>query len=155
VQATKESLQEKGFQAEVDEMLKKEIGRECWKKFILIVLDEIKVKESLVYDKHTAKVIGFVELDNIDEYISRMEQSNGNYKPPIATHVLTLMVRGIFTSCRFPYAHFPTASLTGDQIFPIVWEAVERLERLGLKVVAITADGAGPNRKFFHSFLFK
>ena len=36
----------------------------------------------------------------------------------------------------------------GDFIF-LVWEAVERLERLGFKVLVITGDGASANRKFF------
>lgn len=49
----------------------------------------------------------------------------------------------------FPYAHFATTNLTGENLFTIVWEAIERLERLGFKVIAITADGASPNRKFF------
>ena len=78
---------------------------------------------------------------------------SGNVSGPpkaVATHLLTVMVRGLFSSCRFPLAHFPTASLTGDQVFSVVWEAVERVERIGLKVIAVTADGAGPNRKFFH-----
>ena len=78
-----------------------------------------------------------------------MEQSPTSNTPPLATHLLTVMVRGLFTSCRFPYAHFPTTSLTSDQLLPIVWNAVERLERIGVKVVAITADGANPNRKMF------
>lgn len=139
-----------GFQEEVDEMLRTEVGSEDWKKYVVLLVDEMKVKESLVYDKYSTKVIGFVQLDNIEDHFRRLEQSDGDYRPPVATHLLTLMVRGIFTSCRFPYAHFPTESLTGDQLFPIVWEAIERMERLGIKVVAITADGAGPNRKFFH-----
>lgn len=39
--------------------------------------------------------------------------------------------------------------LPDDFIFLIVWEAIERLERLGFKVHVITADGASANRKFF------
>ena len=73
------------------------------------------------------------------------EQSCGE----VATHILTLMVRGIFFRLRFPYAHFPTTGITGDYIFLIVWEAIERLERLGFKVLVITADGASANRRFF------
>ena len=39
--------------------------------------------------------------------------------------------------------------ITSDQLFPLVWEAVKRLELIGLKVVFITCDGASPNRRFF------
>ena len=50
---------------------------------------------------------------------------------------------------EFPYAHFATESLSGDLLFPIVWEAVRQLECMGFKVIAITADCASLNRKFF------
>lgn len=139
-----------GFQTEVDAMLRKEVGNESWKNYVVLLLDEIKVKESLVYNKYSCEVVGFVELNDINNQISQLENQTANTLPPIATHLLTLMVRGLLTSCKFPYAHFPTESLTGDQIFPIAWEAIERLERIGFRVIAITADGASPNRKFFH-----
>ena len=59
------------------------------------------------------------------------------------------MVCGVFSSLRFPYAHFSTTGATGASLFLIVWEAIERLERLGFKVIALTGDGASPNRKLF------
>lgn len=127
---------------------------EDWKNYVVLLVDEMKVKESLVYDKFSCEVVGFVELDDIGYQLKHMEQqltgNDYNLTPrPVATHLLTFMVRGLYSSCKFPYAHFPTDSLTGDQIFPIVWEAIERLERIGFKVMAITADGASTNRKFF------
>ena len=70
-------------------------------------------------------------------------------RPSVATHILGIMVRGVFSSLHFPYAHFPTTGVTGATLFPIVWEAIERLEQLGFRVVALTGDGASPNRKFF------
>jgi hypothetical protein len=60
------------------------------------------------------------------------------------------MVRGVFSNLHFPYAHFATSdNLTGENLFLILWEAIERLERLGLKVIALTGDGASQNRKIF------
>ena len=40
--------------------------------------------------------------------------------------------------------------VTGEQIFSVVWEAIERLEQIDFKVIAITCDGASPNWKLFH-----
>ncbi len=77
-----------------------------------------------------------------------MERSDVE-RPSIATHILGIMVRGVFSGLHFPYAHFPTTGVTGATLFSLVWEAIERLERLGFKVVALTGDGASPNRKFF------
>ena len=67
----------------------------------------------------------------------------------MATHVLVLMVRGLFTRLNFPYAHFATDGISGDLLSPIVWEAVRQVEAIGLNVVFTAADGASPNRKFF------
>ena len=39
---------------------------------------------------------------------------------------------------------------TAEKIFPILWEAVETLELYNIPVVAITSDGAKPNRRFYH-----
>lgn len=67
----------------------------------------------------------------------------------VATYVLGVMVHGLFNTLKFPYAHFPTTTTTADSLFNIIWEAVERLEFLGFKVIALTGDGVSPNRKFF------
>lgn len=64
--------------------------------------------------------------------------------------MLVFMVRGLSQRLQFPYAQFPcTATMSGDMLYDLVWEAVYRLERLSLKVWAITADGASTNRLFF------
>ncbi len=39
--------------------------------------------------------------------------------------------------------------LHGIQLFPIVWNAIRLVETTGLKVIAVIADGASPNRRFF------
>lgn len=41
-----------------------------------------------------------------------------------ATHMLTFMVRGIFSDLNFPYAHFPSEGATADQIYPLAWDVV-------------------------------
>lgn len=119
-----------------------------WEKYIVILFDEMKVRESLVYDKHTAQVIGFAQLGNLNDQLDEMEKSDVE-RPSIATHILGIMVCGVFSNLHFPYGHFPTTDLTGGKLFPIIWEAIECLERLGFNVVALTGDGASPNRKFF------
>jgi len=59
------------------------------------------------------------------------------------------MVRGLFTSLKFPYVHFPTASTTGAELFPVLRKVVSRLTRLGLQVLTVTCDGASENRLLF------
>ena len=143
-----------GFYAELDKQLAEEAQLSKlpeWKKHIVISIDEMKLKEGLVYNKHELEVIGFVDLGDVSNQLMKLEREclNDEDNPPLATHILTIMVRGIFVPFKFPYAHFPTKQLTSESIFTIVWEAIERLENLGFKVLVITADGASANRKFF------
>ena len=114
-----------------------------WRKYIFILFDEIKVKSSLIYDKHSAQVIGFVNLGEFNDSLRNKERSNDESKKrDVATHALGVMVCGIFTDLKFPYAHFPTTTTTADVLFTLIWEAIERLERLGFKGIALTGDGA-------------
>lgn len=52
----------------------------------------------------------------------------------LAKTMMAMMVRGIFTTLRFPFAHFPCHKVTGELLFQPFWEAIGRLERIGLKV---------------------
>ena len=137
-----------GFQAETDKMLIEEAklkGLPEWKKFVML-FDEMKLSESLVYDKHSAQVIGFVQLGDVNDQLTQFEHSVDVHLP-VATHMLGLMVRGVFSSLHFPYyAHFATPdNLTGENLFSIMWEAIERLEHLEFKVITLTGDGASQN----------
>ena len=79
-----------------------------------------------------------------------MEQEDKVDVSQVATHMLQFMVRGICMKLDYPVAHFATNNLSSEQMYPIVWVVVGQLEAIGLKVMVITADGASPNRKFFH-----
>ena len=107
------------------------------------------MKSSLVYDKHSTEVIGFVDLGEVNAALQSMEEDESQSNKEIATYVLGVMVRGLFNNIKFPYAHFPTTTATGDSLFNILWEAIERFEFLGFKVIACTGDSASQNRKFF------
>ena len=113
---------EPGFQHEVDKMLVEEVSLgSCtdWQKYVVILFDEMKVKESLVYDKHSAQVIGFAQLGDLNDQLDEMERSDVEH-PSVATHILGIMVRGVFSSLHFPYAHFPTTGVTGATLFSVV-----------------------------------
>ncbi len=59
-------------------MLKKEAQLDNipnWKKYVVLLFEEMKVKESLVYNKHTAQVIGFIELGEVHDHLTQLEQA--------------------------------------------------------------------------------
>ena len=48
------------FQPEEDAVLRSEVDNEEWKNYVVLFLDEMNVKENLVYDKCACKVINCV-----------------------------------------------------------------------------------------------
>ena len=121
------------------------------RKFCAIVVDEMKIKENLIYDKFSGEIIGFTQLGEINNELLKLERDckSDMDHPPLAKNLLVLMVRGIFFKLDFPYAHFASESATADILHPIIWEAVRQIESIGVKVISITADGASSNRRFF------
>ena len=143
-----------GFSNDIDEMIVKEAKlAKCkeWEKHVVLIFDEMHIKEDLIFDKYTGKLKGFINLGTINDHLLQLESKKIEYcLPDLANSVLTFMVRGIFITLHFPYAQFPCKNLTGDQIHPLVWEAIQHLELCGFKVLATICDGAANNRCFIH-----
>ena len=122
---------------------------EEWQKFVIITFDEMKIREGLVYDKYNDQLIGFVSLDDITNRLLELERTctSTSSPPTIATHMLVLLVRGLTIPLKFPFAQFPTNGVAAYQLYPLISEAILRLEMLGFKVICLTSNGASPNRK--------
>ena len=145
---------ETGCQPEVTQQLLDEISKydmgEDVKKHVCLCLDEVKVKEGLVYDKQECKLIGFIDVGDINNYLLAFERSIlDDQSPKLAKQMLVFMVRGLITPLEFPYAQYATSGVTADLLFPTVWDAIRHLEVAGLHVHAIVCDGASSNRRFF------
>ena len=119
---------------------------EDWQKYVIILMDEMHIREDLVYDKHTGVLLGFTNLGDINSHLDWFEQSlqaNMISESTLAKTMLVIMVWGLFTKLQYPYAQFPSVKLSGDQIFDPFWETVYWIECCSLKVV-----GATPNQRF-------
>ena len=131
---------EVGFSMEVDHQLMtaaKVMTCEEWERLVVILMDEMYIKEDLVYEKHSGTLIGFANLGQVSNQLLAFEQSLEQDSSPssvLAKSVMTFMVKGLFSPLKYPYAHFLCSSVTGDLLFNPFWEAVFRLERMGLKV---------------------
>ena len=78
-----------GFQPEVLGQLLKEANFEALpssRRFVALILDEMKIKEGLVYNKYSGEIIGFTHLGDINDKLMKLEQGD---HPPVATHVGT------------------------------------------------------------------
>ena len=108
-----------------------------------------------MYNKHTGALIGFTDIGDINAHLLKFQASlepNNDLSDnkQIAKTMLVFMVRGLLSNLEFPYAQFPCTSVTGDLLFDPLWNAIARLERCDLKVLAVTADGASPNCRPFN-----
>lgn len=113
-------------------------------KYVLLLIDEIHVREDLVYDKHSGDLIGLTNMGKLNSQLTSFEKSlsdgpDSDLDKPgcLANSVTTFMVKGLFSRFEFPYASFPCRDVTGDLLFDPLWECISRLERIGMKVSII------------------
>ena len=112
-------------------------------------MDEMKIQENLVWDKHTGDLIGFVDLGDTELNYATLKKSED-----FASHVLVFLVRSLVNPLKFSLANFATNNATSIQLFPLFWKAVGILEEnCKLKVVGVTCDGASSNRRMFRMHL--
>ena len=91
-----------GFMDEIDEQLMGEISPTlpASRQYVAILIDEMKVKEGLVFNKHSGAIIGYTNLGNINDQLLQIEKDGE--QPVLAKHVLVVMVRGIMFNSTFP-----------------------------------------------------
>ena len=149
---------ELGFQADVFKLVQSEArkhglyteGQE-WKTNVGLLFDEIKIKEDLVYDKHSGELIGYCNLGDIGNQMLEFEHEKNKRKQELAKFVLVVMLRSVCSSLCFPLCAFATHSINTEFIYPIMWKTVSTVEtQLNLRVLFFTCDGATPNRCFFN-----
>lgn len=115
-------------------------------------MDEMYIKEGLVYDKATGSLIGFSDLGGVIQQLDDFERNLSADLPqsrPLAKTMFVMMVMAVFSNITIPYAQFPIASAKAENIFPLLWRVIGNLELNGLHVLGVTGDGASVNRKLF------
>ena len=137
----------------IEQTLKDLPPEEDFKRNVTLIFDEVKIKSGLVYKASSGKLIGYTDVGEVNNELtgfSRRVANSGKSTPPeLATHVLSVMVRGIFSPLHTSIGYFPTSTASGDQLYNIIWDGVETLHTVGFRVRAFIADGASTNRKFF------
>ena len=113
-------------------------------KYVTLLMDEMKIQENLVWDKHTGELIGYVDLGDIHTNYATLSKVD-----QIASNVLVFLIRSIVNPFKFTLANFATTAATATQMFPIMWKAISICELNSIKVLAVTCDGAPQNRKLF------
>ena len=97
----------------------------------------MKIQDNLVWDKHSGELIEFVDLGDISVDFATLRKTQ-----TLARHVLVFLVKSVVNPMSYSFATFATDGITVYQIMPIFWQAVKYLEKINLKLIAATADGA-------------
>ena len=103
-----------GFSDEVDQQLVSHPDvreGEEWQRYVILLLDEMHIREDLVYNKHTGALVGFANLGDITGHLEQFQRAleTADVKQacqPLAKSMLVIMVRGLLTKLRLPYAQF-------------------------------------------------
>ena len=112
--------------------------------FFVTLMDEMKIRENLVWNKHTGDLIGYVDFGDTELNYAILQKSTD-----IATHVLVFLLRSVVNPFKFNLANFATTGATSSQMFPLLWKAISICELNSLKVLAITCDDVLQNHKLF------
>lgn len=130
----------------VNEARLKNISPEGYKGGLII--DEMSIQPDLQFKKKDGQIelIGFTELTPESLVFEKMKSQKN--ERILATHVLQFVFLG-FTGFRFPFAHFPSSTASGHDLYLLLWKAVNMLLNFGFIIQYVSTDGAQTNRDLF------
>ena len=105
-------------------------------KYCIILMDEMKIQESLVWDKHTGDLIAFVDLGDTELNYATLKKSE-----EFSSHILVFLVRSVVNPLKFSLANFATimqhlsnySLCFGMQL--VFWKKIANLKLLVLRVM--------------------
>lgn len=85
---------------------------------VVLLQDEMKIKDKLIYDRNTGKMTGFVMLDGVTNALGDLlDEKRGS----TATHAVCFMARAVKSKVSLPVGHYCTSGLTAEQIYNMFW----------------------------------
>jgi hypothetical protein len=97
------------------------------------IIVEMSIQSDLQFKKRkgTIQLVGFIDCTPESIIIDQLKSNK--MEKTFATHVLQLVFLG-FTRFHFPFAHFPTTTASGYELYLFIWKAVNMLSVFGLKI---------------------
>jgi hypothetical protein len=114
-----------------------------------IIIDEMSIQSDIQICKNNdvIELAGFMDVGEEGNICHTMRK--GKNEKVLGTHALQFVFLGI-NGFRFPFAHFISDNVQAPELYPLFWEAVDRLSQFGFKAVYTCMDGAQSNRTFMH-----
>ena len=109
-------------------------------KIVVLVIDEMAIKEGLSYDQGRDVIEGFAEG------LERTHQ--------LANHAIAFMVRGVIEKWKQCFGYFLSCgAMPGGEIKELVFQAIRKLRSIGLTVLALISDQGTNNQNLFETNL--
>ena len=95
-------------------------------RYIVLAVDEMKIREDLVFDKFSGEITGFVDFgdEGLDQKFAVLQQQckrQSVFEREVATHKFTLMVRSLMFHLNFPIAQFAiTGIATMSSVYMVI-----------------------------------
>ena len=129
----------------IDNLQKKASSLSGIQRYVVVVMDEMKIQSNLVFDKHSGDLIGFVDLGD-----PMTNSASLGDEDVIVTHALAFLVSGMCSDLKHVIAYYFIENVTSYQLMSLFWKVIGVLElSVNLWVCAAVNDRASPNRKFF------
>jgi len=127
-----------------------------YQKYHVLMCDEIHISKNLVYKKDTGKIVGYVNISDVDAELEELqkyledptETKTESKKKPVASKALTFLIKGVSNGIKEAVASYAVDVLTKEQFYRWSWEVITKLERAGIAIIAFTSDGSPINRAF-------
>ena len=117
-------------------------------KLGVLVFDEVKINEGLVFEPKNWELVGFMDICEDEFAKANGQATTANGKDKLATHVLQFFFRSVFFKFDYPCAFFLTKNLTSLQLNRLLWLGISMLHSFGFEVLVSCCDGASCNRSF-------
>ena len=86
-----------GFNTEViEELWKTTETLKSFQRFVVLIFDEMKIQQSVVFDKHSGELIEYVDLGDPEKNFSTFDNEDD-----LATHVTVYYVHGLESNLKF------------------------------------------------------
>ena len=143
----------------IDEVVLESVGNRAarfdkkYKKYHVLMADEMHISQNVIFQKSTGNMIGFKNLDVVDEEVQKLEAylneiDESDREPVIATKVLVYMIKGVSSGIKEVVATYAVANVSVNQMYIWTWDVIGSLEISGIAVIAFVSDGCTVNRAF-------
>lgn len=134
--------------------LSEKVGKfeENYKKYHVLMADEMYTSKNLVFHKQSGELRGYMKLNELDKEMKLLENflddPDKSYHPEQSSKILCFLVKGVCTSVKEVVATYAVSSVSIKQMYMWTWDVIGALERSGVWVCAFTCDGSSTNRSF-------